>query len=257
MVAKFRSQDHGSEQKEVEEAEEQGETHGLLAYPAQCNFSGLKYPLDWLVKVREHGHHLDEINQIEHFYIQPEHLSKLRRDHERAMLEEWPSKQSLNLVSELLSDQKKSPQEQQQHEKGEYEEQGQSCLFHCGGKLPAESFHIKNKQSGNGSSTTNREEEETDDKADIPNGSTQNSSLKQQLAPASTPKFKTERKGRRRLNWYVVLDAASYVATSRLDLSLYPADFIAVSFYKMFGFPTGKLVYPFHHLSFAFSTPRS
>ena len=42
--------------------------------------------------------------------------------------------------------------------------------------------------------------------------------------------------------WFVFLDAASYVGTNVLDLSLNPADFLAVSFYKMFGFPTGKLL---------------
>lgn len=39
--------------------------------------------------------------------------------------------------------------------------------------------------------------------------------------------------------WKVCLDAASYVGTSRLDLSEFPADFVTLSFYKMFGFPTG------------------
>lgn len=43
--------------------------------------------------------------------------------------------------------------------------------------------------------------------------------------------------------WFVLLDAASYVATNTLDLSVYPADFVAVSFYKMFGFPTGIAVF--------------
>lgn len=37
----------------------------------------------------------------------------------------------------------------------------------------------------------------------------------------------------------ILLDAASLVSTSPLDLSLFPAHFITVSFYKMFGFPTG------------------
>ncbi|XP_053570573.1 molybdenum cofactor sulfurase [Bombina bombina] len=40
-------------------------------------------------------------------------------------------------------------------------------------------------------------------------------------------------------NWFVLLDAASYVSTSPLDLSIYQPDFIALSFYKIFGFPTG------------------
>lgn len=39
--------------------------------------------------------------------------------------------------------------------------------------------------------------------------------------------------------WTVLLDAASFVSTSSLDLSVYPAHFVTVSFYKMFGFPTG------------------
>ena len=37
----------------------------------------------------------------------------------------------------------------------------------------------------------------------------------------------------------VLLDAASLVSTSPLDLTLFPAHFVTVSFYKMFGFPTG------------------
>ncbi|XP_028982931.1 molybdenum cofactor sulfurase isoform X2 [Betta splendens] len=39
--------------------------------------------------------------------------------------------------------------------------------------------------------------------------------------------------------WFVLLDAASHVGCSPLDLRECPADFVAVSFYKMLGFPTG------------------
>ena len=39
--------------------------------------------------------------------------------------------------------------------------------------------------------------------------------------------------------WMVLLDAASYVATSPLDLTSNSAHFVALSFYKMFGYPTG------------------
>ncbi|XP_013907750.1 PREDICTED: molybdenum cofactor sulfurase [Thamnophis sirtalis] len=39
--------------------------------------------------------------------------------------------------------------------------------------------------------------------------------------------------------WFVLLDAASYASTSPLDLSIHQADFIPISFYKIFGFPTG------------------
>uniref|UniRef100_A0A183UN95 MOSC domain-containing protein n=1 Tax=Toxocara canis TaxID=6265 RepID=A0A183UN95_TOXCA len=38
---------------------------------------------------------------------------------------------------------------------------------------------------------------------------------------------------------FVCLDAASWVSTSFLDLSIYKPDFIAISFYKIFGYPTG------------------
>jgi selenocysteine lyase/cysteine desulfurase len=41
------------------------------------------------------------------------------------------------------------------------------------------------------------------------------------------------------LGWDVLLDAAAYVPTHRLDLSAVRPDFVAVSFYKMFGYPTG------------------
>jgi molybdenum cofactor sulfurtransferase len=39
--------------------------------------------------------------------------------------------------------------------------------------------------------------------------------------------------------WDVLLDAAAFVPTSRLDLSAVKPDFVSVSFYKMFGYPTG------------------
>ena len=39
--------------------------------------------------------------------------------------------------------------------------------------------------------------------------------------------------------WDVLLDAAAYVPTHRLDLARCKPDFVAVSFYKMFGYPTG------------------
>ena len=39
--------------------------------------------------------------------------------------------------------------------------------------------------------------------------------------------------------WKVLLDAASYVSNDCLDLSKVKPDFVPISFYKMFGFPTG------------------
>jgi selenocysteine lyase/cysteine desulfurase len=37
----------------------------------------------------------------------------------------------------------------------------------------------------------------------------------------------------------VLLDAAAYVPTNRLDLDRWQPDFVALSFYKMFGWPSG------------------
>jgi selenocysteine lyase/cysteine desulfurase len=39
--------------------------------------------------------------------------------------------------------------------------------------------------------------------------------------------------------WDVLLDAAAFVPSNRLDLSRWHPDFVALSFYKMFGYPTG------------------
>ena len=39
--------------------------------------------------------------------------------------------------------------------------------------------------------------------------------------------------------WDVLLDCAAFAPTSRLDLSVWQPDFVALSFYKMFGYPTG------------------
>lgn len=39
--------------------------------------------------------------------------------------------------------------------------------------------------------------------------------------------------------WDVLLDAAAYVPTNKLDLSRVKPDFVPISFYKIFGYPTG------------------
>ena len=39
--------------------------------------------------------------------------------------------------------------------------------------------------------------------------------------------------------WHVLLDAAAFVPTNRLDLRALAPDFVVMSFYKMFGYPTG------------------
>lgn len=41
------------------------------------------------------------------------------------------------------------------------------------------------------------------------------------------------------LGWHVLVDAAAYVSTATIDLSRHRPDFMVVSFYKMFGYPTG------------------
>ncbi|MFO1199117.1 MAG: aminotransferase class V-fold PLP-dependent enzyme, partial [Burkholderiaceae bacterium] len=43
----------------------------------------------------------------------------------------------------------------------------------------------------------------------------------------------------RERGWDVLLDAAAFVPTNRLDLARVSPDFVALSFYKMFGYPTG------------------
>jgi molybdenum cofactor sulfurtransferase len=42
-----------------------------------------------------------------------------------------------------------------------------------------------------------------------------------------------------RLGWDVILDAAAFVPTNELDLRKWQPDFVPVSFYKIFGYPTG------------------
>jgi selenocysteine lyase/cysteine desulfurase len=39
--------------------------------------------------------------------------------------------------------------------------------------------------------------------------------------------------------WDVILDAAAFTPTNRLDLATYHPEFVDISFYKMFGYPTG------------------
>jgi len=41
------------------------------------------------------------------------------------------------------------------------------------------------------------------------------------------------------LGWDVLLDCAAFVPTNRLDLSAVKPDYVPISFYKMFGYPTG------------------
>ena len=41
------------------------------------------------------------------------------------------------------------------------------------------------------------------------------------------------------MGWDVLLDAAAFVPTNRLDLGRWHPDYVTLSFYKMFGYPTG------------------
>lgn len=45
--------------------------------------------------------------------------------------------------------------------------------------------------------------------------------------------------GEKGSEWYTFLDGSAFVGTNDLDLSLYKPDFVCMSFYKMFGYPTG------------------
>ena len=40
-------------------------------------------------------------------------------------------------------------------------------------------------------------------------------------------------------DWDVILDCAAFVPTNRLDLAIVKPDFVPISFYKLFGYPTG------------------
>lgn len=40
-------------------------------------------------------------------------------------------------------------------------------------------------------------------------------------------------------NWFVLLDAATYCTSNKLSLTNFKPDFVCMSFYKMFGYPTG------------------
>lgn len=50
-------------------------------------------------------------------------------------------------------------------------------------------------------------------------------------------------------SWFTCLDAASFVSTSHLDLQAIKPDFLAISFYKIFGYPTGLGALLVHHQS--------
>jgi molybdenum cofactor sulfurtransferase len=41
------------------------------------------------------------------------------------------------------------------------------------------------------------------------------------------------------LGWDVIVDCAAFAPTNRLDLSVFKPDFVPISFYKLFGYPTG------------------
>ena len=46
-------------------------------------------------------------------------------------------------------------------------------------------------------------------------------------------------KSTRRHRWQVLLDAAAFAPAHPLNLTATPADFVCISFYKLFGYPTG------------------
>ena len=62
----------------------------------------------------------------------------------------------------------------------------------------------------------------------IPNGHVSIAGIHPPFFPKYSPK-----------SWKICLDAASHVGTSPLDLAKCPVDFVTLSFYKIFGFPTG------------------
>ncbi|KAL6047501.1 Molybdenum cofactor sulfurase, partial [Balamuthia mandrillaris] len=59
------------------------------------------------------------------------------------------------------------------------------------------------------------------------------------IFPSPSPEIEEDKQQRATRRWYVMVDAAALAANAPLDLSRYPADFVAISFYKMFGYPSG------------------
>ncbi|KAK9822750.1 hypothetical protein WJX74_003955 [Apatococcus lobatus] len=53
------------------------------------------------------------------------------------------------------------------------------------------------------------------------------------------PGISAEQARGKQQDWYVLLDAAKACASKPPDLSTCPADFVAISYYKIFGYPTG------------------
>ena len=51
--------------------------------------------------------------------------------------------------------------------------------------------------------------------------------------------------------WHVILDSAAFAPTNRLDLSAVHPDFVPLSFYKMFGYPTGVGALVYRHEALA------
>ncbi|XP_041970972.1 molybdenum cofactor sulfurase-like [Aricia agestis] len=52
-------------------------------------------------------------------------------------------------------------------------------------------------------------------------------------------KFVNRNGEKKKYDWHILLDAASFVSTSNLDLTVVKPDFVCLSFYKIFGYPTG------------------
>lgn len=52
-------------------------------------------------------------------------------------------------------------------------------------------------------------------------------------------KERTEDSGSGHRRWFVLLDASKYVSAAPLDLSKYKPDYVCLSFYKIFGLPSG------------------
>jgi len=50
--------------------------NALIAYPAQCNFSGAKYPLDWISSIKDGR--LECISSSKSFYIELETLINVK-----------------------------------------------------------------------------------------------------------------------------------------------------------------------------------
>lgn len=179
---------------------EDDQTFNLLAMPAQCNYSGRKYPLDWIKGVRDGRLSADFVPGLN----APATVDGESSDGCAAA----GAVEVVMVATAAVGEMAAAAATEATAVAPADTDASQTLLQATTGPVPA--------ATGTRGATTAANEHE---------------SAASQLPPPSSASIQRR--------WKVVLDAASYVSTSPLDLSTVSADFVCLSFYKMFGFPTG------------------